>query len=165
MKTTTAWLAAAALFTAACGAEPGAPGGSTADLALAAEAGVAPTGPSDPAAAYAGTYSGRMVLPYGKFTWSMPVEVEVSSPGPGLVRVPLGDICLSVDQVDIAPPEALVIVLSRPDAWSFLLPTGEQVRLGSVQLTFGPDGTTLTIVASGTVENGDPLEWTFVGTR
>jgi hypothetical protein len=143
-------MAAAALLIAACGAGPGAdPASSSAPLA---------------SATWAGTYRGTTTLTRGRFTWTSPVEVRVENPAPGIVRVPVREMCPSVDHIDFVPPEALVIVLSEPGAWSFSLPSGEQVRLGSVHPRFAPDGRTLTITFRGSVEGMD-LEWTFAGTR
>jgi hypothetical protein len=57
-----------------------------------------------------------------------------------------------------------VIVLTRPGDWSFSLPTGERVRLGSIHPRFDAHGRSLTITFSGTVD-GKELDWNFVGTR
>jgi hypothetical protein len=164
MKTATAWIAAAALFTA-CGGAPGEEAGlQTGQTSALSSVGSDP-GAADPAAAFEGTYTGVMTLRYGPYTYTLQLGLEVVRPTAGFVRVPLRDLCPSLDSVDIAPPEALAIVLSAPDAWSFLLPTGEKVRAQSFQISFAPDGSTLTVLARGEVENAGELEWTFVGSR
>jgi hypothetical protein len=118
----------------------------------------------DPASAWAGTYRGMTTLSHGRFNWTSTVEVQVENPEPGIVRVPVRGMCPSVDHVDFAPPEALVIVLAEPGAWSFQLPTGEKVRLGSIQPRFDADGKTLRITFHGAADGVD-LEWNFEGTR
>ncbi len=151
---------AAAMVIAACGSTP--------DEELAIPVGSAPTAGStltpDPASAWAGTYRGTTTLSHGRFTWTSTVDVHVENPEPGIVRVPVREMCPSVDHVDFAPPEALVIVLAEAGAWSFQLPTGEKVRLGSIQPRFDADGKTLTVTFHGVVDEVD-LEWKFVGTR
>jgi hypothetical protein len=160
LKTRIVPITAAALMLAACGGSPvdgqdPLPGSATSTGAV---------GASDPAAAWVGTYEGKMTLVHGAFTYTLPVRVAVGNPSRGIVRVPVLEMCPSVDHVDFAPPEALVIVLSEPGAWSFQLPTGEKVRLGSIQPRFGADGKTLTVTFHGVVDGVD-LEWNFVGTR
>jgi hypothetical protein len=151
---------AAAMVIAACGATPdedqASPGGSA---TLAGS-----TRTPDPASAWAGTYRGTTTLSHGRFTWTSTVDVHVANPSPGIVRVPVREMCPSVDHVDFAPPEALVIVLAEAGAWSFQLPTGEKVLLGSIHPVFAADGRTLTITFHGVVDGVD-LEWKFVGTR
>lgn len=149
---------AVALAVAGCG---GSSPGDTGSTALARTGGQAG---SDPAAHLVGTYSGTMTLPFGNVTYTLPVKLEVSSPASGIVRVPVREMCPSVDHVDFAPPEALLIAVAEPGAWSFSLPTGEHVRLGSIHPRFGNDGRTLTITFHGSVEGSD-LEWTFEGAR
>jgi hypothetical protein len=151
---------AAAMVIAACGATPdeeqASPGGSG---TLAGS-----TRTPDPASAWAGTYRGTTTLSHGRFTWTSTVDVHVENPEPGIVRVPVREMCPSIDHVDFAPPEALVIVLSAPDSYSFSLPTGEKVLLGSIHPRFEEDGRTLTITFHGVVDGKD-LEWNFIGTR
>jgi hypothetical protein len=155
VKTPKALIALAALA-AACGAEPG-------DV-HAGNSSASATGSPGPAAAWVGAYAGRMTLTYGGFTYSSPVEIAVESPGPGVVRVPVRDLCPSVAHVDLAPPEALLIALAEPGAWSFSLPRGEKVRLGSIHVRFIDDRKTLEITLTGEVD-GEELHWSFVGTR
>lgn len=151
---------AAAMVIAACGSTP--------EEDLAVPGGSAPLAGStytpDPAAAWAGIYRGTTTLSHGRFTWTSTVEVQVGNPERGIVRVPVREMCPSVDHVDFAPPEALVVVLAEPGAWSFQLPTGEKVRLGSIQPRFGADGKTLTVTFHGVVDGVD-LEWKFEGAR
>jgi hypothetical protein len=151
---------AAAMVIAACGATP--------DEDLESQAGsgtlAGSTRTPDPAAAWVGTYRGTTTLSHGRFTWTSTVDVHVENPEPGIVRVPVREMCPSVDHVDFVPPEALVIVLAEAGAWSFQLPTGEKVRLGSIHPRFEADGRTLTIAFHGVVDGKD-LEWTFVGMR
>jgi hypothetical protein len=160
VKPWTAPIALAALI-AACGGVPGEgltdPDGASGTSGAAA----AP----DPTAAWVGTYTGKkMILSYGGFTYSTPVSIAVESQGPGVLRVPVRELCPSVDHVNIAPPDTLVIALAAPGAWSFQLPRGEKVRLGSIHVRFEPDGMTLAVDLYGAVE-GQDLEWSFSGTR
>jgi hypothetical protein len=156
------WIApiVVAALIAACGGVPGT--GSTDPDGASGNAGAAEA--SDPAAAFVGTYTGEMVLSYGGFTYSTPVSIAVESQGPGVLRVPVRELCPSVDHVDIAPPDTLVIALAEPGAWSFQLPRGEKVRLGSIHIRFEPDGKTLAVALRGAVEGHD-LEWSFAGAR
>jgi hypothetical protein len=159
VKTWTAPIALAALI-AACGGVPGE--GSTDPDGASGTSGAAAA--PDPAAAWVGTYTGKMILSYGGFTYSTPVSIAVESQGPGVLRVPVRELCPSVDHVNIAPPDTLVIALAAPGAWSFQLPRGEKVRLGSIHVRFEPDGMTLAVDLYGAVE-GQDLEWSFSGTR
>jgi hypothetical protein len=161
---TTAWIAAAALITA-CGAAPGEPAAPEAGQAAAMALGGGGHEPTTPVAAFLGTYRGTMTIRHGPYTYTLLLGLEVDDAGGGLVRIPLRDLCPSLDAVDVAAPEALAIVLSAPGAWSFVLPTGERVRAQSFQITFAPGGATLSILARGEVENEGPLEWTFQGAR
>jgi hypothetical protein len=160
MKTSNAWIIAVAVLIAACG-------GSTAEertSGLGSSPASGAAGAADPAAAWVGTYAGTMTLPYGSVVYTLPVRVAVENPSPGIVRVPIREMCPSVDHVDFAPPEALLIAVAESGAWSFALPTGEHVRLGSVHPRFDADGRSLTITFHGVVDGKD-LEWTFVGAR
>ena len=142
-------------------------GGSPADAEASAAASTSSTGmlgAPDPAASWVGTYTGTMTLVRGAFTYSRPTSVRVENPYPGVVRVPVEEMCPSVEYVEFAPPEALVIVLAEPGAWSFALPTGDLVRLGSIHPRFEADGRTLTIAFHGVVDGHD-LDWNFTGAR
>jgi hypothetical protein len=164
MKTTTAWITAAVLFTA-CGGAPEALAPPQAGQTAAMASGGGEHGTATSIAGFVGTYRGTMTLRHGPYTYTLQLGLEVEDAGAGFVRVPLRDLCPSLDEVSVTPPEALAIVLSAPGAWSFLLPTGEKVRAQSFQVSFAADGTTLSILARGEVENEGPLEWTFQGSR
>jgi len=160
VKTPNAWIVAVAVLIVACGGSPAEQ--QAAGVGSSPASGAA--GVPDPAAAWVGTYVGTMTLPYGSITYTLPVRVAVENPSPGIVRVPVREMCPSVDHVDFEPPEALLIAVAEPGAWSFSLPTGEHVRLGSVHPRFDAEGKTLTIAFHGVVDGRD-LEWNFVGTR
>jgi hypothetical protein len=160
VKIRNASVAAAALMIAACGGSPADETAPAAGSSVAAGA----VGAPDPAAAWVGTYAGTMTLPHGTVTYTLPVRVAVENPAPGVVRVPVREMCPSVDHVDFVPPEALLIALAEPGAFSFSLPTGEKVLLGSIHPVFAADGRTLTITFHGVVDGKD-LEWNFIGTR
>jgi hypothetical protein len=160
MKNANSWIVIVAIVLTACGGAgapdaPPTPG--------TAAVGVT-SGGDNPEAAWTGTYAGTTTLSYGRFTWSLPVQVVVENPSPGVVRVPVREMCPSVDHVDFVPPEALLIALAEPGAFSFSLPTGEKVLLGSIHPVFAADGRTLTITFHGVVDGKD-LEWNFIGTR
>jgi hypothetical protein len=160
VKIRNASVAAAALMIAACGGSPADEQAAGAGSSIAAGA----VGAPDPAAARVGVYVGTMTLPYGALIYTLPVRVAVENPAPGVVRVPVREMCPSVDHVDFVPPEALLIALAEPGVSSFSLPTGEKVRLGSIHPRFEADGRTLTIAFHGVVAGKD-LEWIFVGMR
>lgn len=122
------------------------------------------TGSSLPAEAFAGRYSGVLTIPRGNLTWTMPLVLAVESPSAGLVRLPVRALCPSLDHVDFEPPEAFLVALAEPGAWSMELPNGERVRLGAIHVRLDAAAGALEVRLSGSV-GGDPIEWTFVGVR
>jgi hypothetical protein len=161
MTTIRAVLAVAVLLTAACGAEPAQvdEGGSSLSASAAQQA-------VDPAAAFAGTYSGSLTSSLGQAVSVTAVSVTVEAASAGFVKVPLRDISPPPeDHVEFPPPSALAIVLTRPNDWPYRLPSGERYRLDSVNLRFADDGSSLEVTSHATLESGDLLTWRFVGKR
>jgi hypothetical protein len=161
MTTTHAVLFTAVLLTAGCGADPAQldAGGSGLATSAAQQA-------VDPAAAFAGTYSGSLTITVGRAVSTTAVSVTVEPSSEGFVKVPLRDISPPPeDHVEFPPPSALAIVLARPGDWPYRLPSGELYRLDSVNLRFADDGSSLEVTSHATLEGGDPMTWTFVGRR
>lgn len=159
MKSWLLLVAVVATLGSACGSSDA----SSADPSGTATIPVSP-GAADIATRLVGRYGGTMTLTHGPYTYTMPVAVDVTSPAPDVVRVPVREMCPSVDHVDFTPPEALLVALAEPGTWSFALPTGEKVRLSSIHARFDPDGDVLVITFAGVVGDRD-LAWTFEGRR
>jgi hypothetical protein len=154
-----AWIVAA-VFVAACG------GGRVENTLTPAGSSGAAAAPdaTDDTLAWAGTYTGEVTLPRGRYTYTWPAVVEVERAAPGILRIPVRDLCAPIDSVDIAPPDALVILIAPPGDRSFELPSGDRVTMGSIHVQFDEDGRILTVAMNGETGSGD-LEWTFIGVR
>lgn len=160
MKIPNAIAAAAAMLLAGCG-------GSASDIPQYPAGTVAPAGAvgsSLPAAAFTGNYAGVLTIPRGNLTWTMPLVLDVESSAPGLVRLPVRSLCPSLDHVDFEPPEALLVALAEPGAWSMELPNGERVRLASIHVRMDAVAGVIEVRLSGSI-GGDSVEWSFAGTR
>jgi hypothetical protein len=160
VKTPTAIAAATFVLLAGCGGSSGEPPAESSGTIASSGA----TGSSIPAAAFVGRYAGLLTIPRGNLTWTLPVVLAVESTAAGLVRLPVRALCPSLDHVDLEPPEAFLVALAEPGAWSMELPNGERVRLGAIHVRFDAAAGVLEVRLSGSV-GGDPIEWSFVGAR